>query len=222
MTTVTGETASRAAESKGTSGEFIYRMVADIVREFGGPPATLLDVGCGKGALRPYVADLCREYVGVDALPYPEFPGNCAFHAADLDAARWPVPDEVADVTVSAETVEHLENPRAFFRELARITRPGGLVVVTTPNQLSWLSLLTLLAKGQFNAFQEKPGLYPAHRTALLEIDLFRIALEAGLCEVAIRYSGQGRVPSMARHWPRLLNGRRFSDNIALIGKLRS
>ena len=45
---------------------------------------------------------------------------------------------------------------------------------MTTPNQLSLLSKMTLLFRGQFNAFQEGPGLYPAHRTALLEIDLLR------------------------------------------------
>jgi 2-polyprenyl-3-methyl-5-hydroxy-6-metoxy-1,4-benzoquinol methylase len=117
------------------------------------------------------------------------------------------------------ETIEHLENPRAFVRELARLAKPGGTVLVTTPNQLSLLSKLTLLTRNQFNAFQEAPGLYPAHITALLEVDLRRIARETGLEGVEVHYSGFGRIPFTARHWPRPLQGRAFSDNVALLAR---
>ena len=72
--------------------------------------------------------------------------------------------------------------------------------MVTTPNQLSLLSKLTLVLKNQFNAFQDSS--YPAHLTALLEIDLRRIATECGLADVAIAYSQQGRIPGTARHYP--------------------
>ncbi len=51
-------------------------------------------------------------------------------------------------------------------------------MIVTTPNQLSLLSKLTLVLKNEFNAFQA--GSYPAHLTALLEADLRRIGVECG------------------------------------------
>jgi hypothetical protein len=105
---------------------------------------------------------------------------------------------------VSVKTIEHLENPRSFMRrQLARLARPGGPAIVTTPNQLSPLSKTTLVLKNQFNAFQEKPGLYPAHLTALLEVDLLRIATECGLVRSTIRYTDSGRIPftrSIGRH----------------------
>ena len=88
------------------------------------------------------------------------------------------------------------------MRELARITRPGGMIAVTTPNQLSLLSKLGLLLKNEFPAFQEAPGLYPAHLTALLDIDLVRMARECELQEPRIAYSGRGRIPGTAWHWP--------------------
>jgi hypothetical protein len=116
--------------------------------------------------------------------------------------------------------IEHLENPRAFMRELARITRPGGWIAVTTPNQLSALSLLTLIAKGRFSAFQERD--YPAHRTALLEIDLRRIAGECGLEQVEVAYSCHGRLPLSSWHYPEAFAAaapRWMSDNLALIGR---
>ena len=120
----------------------------------------------------------------------------------------------------SVEGIEHLENPRAFMRELVRVTKPGGWVVVTTPNQLSALSLLTLIAKGRFSAFQD--GDYPAHRTALLEIDLRRIAAESGLDRVEVEYTKWGRVPLSGVHYPRAIAAlapRLLSDNVALIGR---
>ena len=92
--------------------------------------------------------------------------------------------------------------------------------MVTTPNQLSVLSLLTLAAKGQFSAFQG--GDYPAHRTALLEIDLRRIAGESGLGEVEIAFTRWGRLPLSGWHYPAAvaaLAPRRLSDNVAMIGR---
>ena len=79
---------------------------------------------------------------------------------------------------------------------------------MTTPNQLSVLSKLTLLTKGQFNAFQEAPGLYPAHLTALLEIDLLRLAWEVGLQDAFIEYSHSGRMPFTSAKWPGRLGPR--------------
>jgi hypothetical protein len=123
-------------------------------------------------------------------------------------------------VAAAVEVIEHLENPRAFVRELTRIVRPGGWVVITTPNQLSALSLLTLALKGRFSAFQDRD--YPAHRTALLEIDLRRIAAECGLEDVAVAYSLWGRAPLTAWHYPlavAALMPRTLSDNLAIIGR---
>ena len=210
----------RARRSLGASGEAIYRMVANAVaaRHPGG--GTLLDVGCGSGRLWPWVRDRFDRYVGVDAVRYDGFPPEGEFHAADLDRGEVPLPDASADVVAAVETVEHLENPRAFVRTLARLARPGGWVIVTTPNQLSAASRLVLLTRGHHHAFGEAS--YPAHITALLEVDLRRIAAECGLVDVAVEYSGSGRVPLTGRHFPRWLAAawpRGLSDNVLLAGR---
>ena len=67
----------------------------------------------------------------------------------ELDSPLWPVDSEQFDLVVCAETIEHLENPRAVFRELTRVARRDGWIIVTTPNQLSLLSKLTLVVKNQ-------------------------------------------------------------------------
>ena len=210
----------RARRSLGSSGDPIYRMVANAIatRHRGG--GTLLDVGCGSGRLWPFVRDAFGRYAGVDAVRYDGFPADGEFHAADLDAGDLPLPDASAEVVAAVETVEHLENPRAFIRTLARLAKPGGWVIVTTPNQLSAASRLSLLLRGQHQAFGE--GSYPAHITALLEVDLRRIAAECGLVEVAVEYSGSGRIPLTPRHFPRALARvwpRGLSDNVLLAGR---
>jgi SAM-dependent methyltransferase len=206
----------RARITLGSSADPILRLVDRVIGDGHQGGGTLVDLGCGRGDLGRAVAGRFDRYIGVDVIHYDGFPESAEFHKVDLDTGRAPLPDALADVVAAVETIEHVENPRAFLRELTRLARPGGLIVVTTPNQLSLLSKLTLVLKNQFNAFTERPGSYPAHITALLEIDLIRIARECGLADPKIRYTNSGRIPGTARHWPLGLGGRAFSDNLLL------
>ncbi|MDY3558314.1 class I SAM-dependent methyltransferase [Gemmata sp. JC673] len=215
-------TLARAEQTHGTSGAAIYQLVARVLaaRHSGG--GTVVDVGCGRGELYAYIKDRFGAYAGTDVLRYDGFPDGAAFHLTDLDSGRVALPDAAADCVVAVETIEHLENPRAFARELVRLVKPGGWVAVTTPNQLSLLSLMTLLVLGEFNGFRERPGLYPAHITALLEIDLRRIFRECGLVDVAVEYTQSGRIPGTRWHWPKWasrLLPRRLSDNVLVVGR---
>lgn len=195
-------------------------MVAQALdkRQIGG--GVLVDVGCGAGQLWPFLRQLFARYIGVDVVRYEDFPAEAQFTQVDLDTGNVSLPDETADVVAAVETIEHLENPRAFVRELVRLVKPGGWMIVTTPNQLSLLSLLTLLIKNRFSAFQDVH--YPAHLTALLEVDLRRMATECGLSETLIEYSLQGRLPLTPWHYPAFLARlfpRPLSDNLLLIGR---
>jgi 2-polyprenyl-3-methyl-5-hydroxy-6-metoxy-1,4-benzoquinol methylase len=207
---------ARARASAGTSAAAIYRLVANVLRQRHPGGGRLLDVGCGTGNLYPHVQGMVSAYVGVDAVRYEAWPESLAFVQADLDRTPLPLADGSAEVVAAVETMEHLENPRAFVRELVRLTQPGGLILVTTPNNLSLLSKLTLIVKNRFQAFQDVH--YPAHLTALLEVDLRRIAAECRLEDVRIHYSNDGRIPGTAWRWPVRLGfrGRAFSDTICL------
>jgi 2-polyprenyl-3-methyl-5-hydroxy-6-metoxy-1,4-benzoquinol methylase len=180
----------------------------------------LVDVGCGAGLLWPVLRERFTRYVGVDVVRYEGFPHDAEFTQINLESGAAPLPDGCADVAAAVETIEHLENPRALVRELLRLAQPNGWVVVTTPNQLSLLSLLTLVVKHRFAAFQDVH--YPAHLTALLEVDLARIAAECGLSEIHIAYSLQGRIVLTPWHYPKFLSKlfpRALSDNLLLIGR---
>jgi 2-polyprenyl-3-methyl-5-hydroxy-6-metoxy-1,4-benzoquinol methylase len=211
---------ARARRTLGSSHDAIYRMVNAALVARGIEGGRLVDVGCGRGALWRVVSPLFDRYCGLDAVRYDGFPLCGEFRAVDLDAGDWPVADGEADVVTAVETIEHLEDPWKFVRALVRIARPGGWVVITTPNQLSALSVLTLIVKRRFSAFQD--SLYPAHKTALLESDLLRVARAAGLEALAVAYSRLGRLPLASAHYPaaiaRLLP-RALSDNLLVIGR---
>jgi len=211
---------ARARQTLGISDPAIYQMVADLIKGRNLTGNVLVDVGCGEGQLWPHVRERFGKYVGVDCIRYDDFPASGEFHLANLDTGQKDLPDNYADVVVAVETIEHLENPWAFMRELVRVAKPGASVIVTTPNQLSFLSLLTLIVKKRFASFQDVH--YPAHLTALLEIDLKRMAAAAGLSEVEIHFSQQGRVVLTPWHYPGRLSRlfpRPLSDTVALIGR---
>jgi 2-polyprenyl-3-methyl-5-hydroxy-6-metoxy-1,4-benzoquinol methylase len=210
---------SRALQTLGESGTAIYRAAADALRQRSAA-GSVVDVGCGTGRLRDVLAGIATGYVGVDAVRHRGFPDDAQLLLADLDRDIIPTADGSADIVVALETIEHLENPRAFCRDLARVARPGGWVVVSTPNQRSVGSLAALLFKEHFSAF--RGSCYPAHRTALLDTDLRRIASEIGLEEVAVVFTGAGRVPLTARPYPRFMSRafpRACSDNVLLIAR---
>jgi len=209
----------RALRSGGASSWEIYQTVAATLAGLPRTGGTVLDVGCGSGQLWHFLENGFSRYLGVDLVRYEGFPPGTELIEADLETLPLPLPERCADVVAAIETIEHLENPRAFLRELVRLARPGGIVIVTTPNQLSLLSKFTLVVKNRFNAFQDVH--YPAHLTALLEIDLLRIAGEAGLIDSRIVYSKSGRIVFTPWHYPGWLSRiwpRAMSDNVCMFG----
>lgn len=199
---VTTSVEERARRSLGASSDAVYRMVSLALAEVraGG---TLVDLGCGSGRVLPFLASQVSTYIGVDVIRYDDFPEDVEFRQLDLDTGTAALPDATADIVTAIETIEHLENPRALIRELTRLAKPGGWVVVTTPNNRSLLSLASLVLKGHFNAFLGES--YPAHITALVELDLRRMFGECGLGEVRVRFSLDGRIPGSGRAFPRLV-----------------
>ena len=126
----------RARLSAGASSTVIHEAVAAALLERAVHGERLLDVGCGAAGLRPFVQALCDRYVGTDVVRHSGFPPDAEFLLANLDAGNVPLPDGSCDVVACVETIEHVENPRALMREMTRLVRPGGWLVVTTPNQL--------------------------------------------------------------------------------------
>jgi 2-polyprenyl-3-methyl-5-hydroxy-6-metoxy-1,4-benzoquinol methylase len=212
-----------ARVSKGTSGDAIYATALAIARALS-LTGRVLEFGAGTGML---VGQMLEErfscaFVGADLLPRPTgLPTQVEWIQADLNAPL-PCPDSSFDAIMSTEVIEHLENPRAVFREWSRLLRPGGRLLLTTPNQESIRSLASLILRGHHVAFLDES--YPAHLTALVRRDLERLCMEAGFEPPLFSYTDSGAVPKWTSvTWQRLsfglLRGRWFSDNLVAVSR---
>jgi SAM-dependent methyltransferase len=118
-------------------------------RPAGGERARALDLGAGQGALS---ALLLRAGYDVSACDlFPEFFRCPGVECRRSDAHdRLPYTDASFDLVACFEVVEHLESHASLFREIARVLRPGGTLVFTTPNIVSIKSRLSFLCSGYF------------------------------------------------------------------------
>jgi ubiquinone/menaquinone biosynthesis C-methylase UbiE len=103
----------------------------------------VLDVACGSGYGAPLLIEAgARTYLGVDLSPEAISLAEERYRVSDKvrflrdDACRLSsMSDNSIDVAVSFETVEHLCDPPAFLSNLARVLRPEGLLLISTPNR---------------------------------------------------------------------------------------
>ena len=98
------------------------------------PGARLLDAGCGSGRTLDELARRGRVS-GVDTSPEAVAAARRRGHR-DVRVARverLPFPDGTFDLVTCLDVVEHTPDDRATLAELRRVTRPGGLLVVTVP-----------------------------------------------------------------------------------------
>jgi len=203
-------------QDQGFSSEPIYRLAERTIRDWDLPPTSLvLDLGGGAGHFARILADYFECIYLIDFAPVIQSE-RIICCSGDLNRSL-PYADATFDAVVSLEVIEHLENPRLFVREIARILKVNGRCLITTPNQISLSSKLCLLLRDQFQQFQDSG--YPAHITALLPIDLQRITVEAGLAFRSIGYTDDGRIPGINKRWQVIpsLTGKWFSDNVAIV-----
>jgi len=212
---------SRAIRTRGYSHPAVYKEVCRALRALRPSVGTMVDIGCGSGQMRRYASDFFSAYVGVDLIRFEDFPKGAAFVVANLNADFIPLASECADIVAAIDVIEYLESPRTIMRELTRLAKPSGIILLSTKNHLSLLSKLNLMIRNRFVAFNSGAEDYPTEITALLEFDLVRMARECDLMDLEVRYANQGRLPFTSFQWPRLLGfrGRNFSDNVLLIAR---
>lgn len=116
------------------------------------PPGEVLDVGAGAGYTSARLSDRGHRVRAVDINREQFVPTSIPFVKSDLNAAL-PFADASFDGVLALEIIEHLEAPRAFVRELGRVVRPGGAVVISTPNITSLRSKLRFLFAAEFTLF---------------------------------------------------------------------
>jgi 2-polyprenyl-6-hydroxyphenyl methylase/3-demethylubiquinone-9 3-methyltransferase len=109
---------------------------------------TALDVGCGAGLLAEPLARLGAKVTGIDAAP--EVIAVAQQHAAamglqiDYRAGDLQELDGRFDLITCMEVIEHVAEPTAFVRTLAKRLASDGLLVMSTPNATSWSRLMMI------------------------------------------------------------------------------
>jgi len=112
------------------------------------PPGTILDIPAGDGnesrdlalaGFRVVSADLFAPAQIADGLRYVQSDANHTF----------PFRNDCFDYVLSREGIEHLEHQAHFIRECERVLKPGGKLILTTPNVLHLNSRVSYLLSGQ-------------------------------------------------------------------------
>lgn len=114
------------------------RALLGVIGPLDGQRCLLVTCGDNNGALNWHFKQAGGEWTWVDAeedsTAQIEAVTGDRVHPMDKHSPALPFPDGTFDVVVSIDVHEHLEAPRALNREIARVLRPGGKAVVTTPN----------------------------------------------------------------------------------------
>jgi SAM-dependent methyltransferase len=152
----------------------------------------VLEAGCGEGYGADLIAGVAR---GVTALDYDEatvahvrarYPRVEVMHA---NLTELPLADHSVDVVVNFQVIEHLWDQPLFVRECARVLRPSGVLMVSTPNRIT------------FTPGSDTP-INPFHTRELNADELTQLLTDAGFTSVSMSgvFHGPRLVEMDARH----------------------
>jgi SAM-dependent methyltransferase len=151
--------------------EAVYIALRDLVAG-----ASVLEAGCGEGYGAGMLAEVATGVLALDldavtaAHVARRYPGA---GVARANLVALPVRDGGVDAVVSLQVIEHLWEQERFLRECFRVLRPGGALVVSTPNRLT------------FSPGRDTP-LNPFHTRELSAAELACIVRDAGFADVEV------------------------------------
>ena len=158
----------------------------------------VLEAGCGEGYGADLIADVARRVVAVD---YDE---SAVAHVRNryprvevlqANLTELPLPDASADVVVNFQVIEHLWDQGQFVRECARVLRPSGVLMVSTPNRIT------------FSPGRDTP-INPFHTRELDADELTELLVAGGFEDVTLLglFHGPRLLEMDARHGGSIIN----------------
>jgi SAM-dependent methyltransferase len=132
-----GDEAARSGRGIRCSEETVTRAVIELLHPRLNSFQTVLDVGCGANLdYDLFLAEHGKDVVGVEfSRSFLKLaPRNPRIHLVQGTATALPFADGEFQAAICSETVEHIPADDAVVAEIARVLRPGGLLVFTIPN----------------------------------------------------------------------------------------
>jgi SAM-dependent methyltransferase len=146
----------------------------------------VLEAGCGEGYGADLISRVARRVIALDydettvAHVRARYPRVEVMHG---NLAELPLADASVDVVANFQVIEHLWDQTQFVRECARVLRPSGLLMVSTPNRIT------------FSPGRDTP-INPFHTRELNADELTRLLVDAGFTSVSM--SGVFHGPRLA------------------------
>ena len=125
--------------------KFYDALYRDRIQSVLRPGQRLLDAGCGRYMTFCKAFSGVARVFGIDLESTLDTDNGSAPFGARADAGRLPFCAECFDVIISRSVVEHLDDPASVFSEFSRVLRPGGKVVIVTPNKWDYVSVIAAL-----------------------------------------------------------------------------
>ncbi|MFH1618398.1 MAG: class I SAM-dependent methyltransferase [bacterium] len=141
----------------------------------------LLDVGCGSGKLMAMLENRFAEFYGTDcdskALEAASARG-IKISRLDIDTAGLPHENDFFDAVTATDIIEHIKEPPHLARECARVLKPTGVLIMTTPNIRHVRHVFKLVASGRFPKTSDDSGSYSGGHTQYFTFSDLRGILE--------------------------------------------
>jgi SAM-dependent methyltransferase len=134
------------------------RILAEVLRTVTAP-GVIVDIGCGDGLATSVAAQLSpgHRFVGLDwskdAIRQASARGLSIVRAG-VDGSSLPISAQAADVVIMSELIEHLVDTDSALDQAWRVLKPGGSLLLSTPNLAAWYNR-ALLAFGVQPVFSE-------------------------------------------------------------------
>jgi cyclopropane fatty-acyl-phospholipid synthase-like methyltransferase len=154
----------------------------------------ILDLGAGEGALSERLFDLGFHVIAADKDEENFKCKNVIFSKINFDKS-----DEISnfvekyegqfDAVLGVEVIEHVQDQWQYVRQLMKMAKPGGLVLITTPNTTSWYSRWIFLITGRFHQFADADLSY-GHINPISAWELNLILKETNAVDIEIEPAG--------------------------------
>lgn len=151
--------------------EVVYQRLAERCVD-----ADVLEAGCGEGYGADLIAGVARRVVAVDYDEAAVAHVRSRYPRVDVmqaNLAQLPLPDASVDIVVNFQVIEHLWDQTQFVVECARVLRPSGLLLMSTPNRIT------------FSPGRDTP-INPFHTRELNAAELTQLLIDGGFTDVSV------------------------------------